>query len=146
MAGVNSEFNAAEFREAIQFAMTMGAAVDAGERASFHFPSQLVYTAPADGEDVPFDPAATVTSNTPDPVQVNCAIDYFDAENQPTSFGLLSPTRLTITLLDEDYELVKDASYVVVHGDRYNYRRTEPPAGLFDVGIYTMHFTAQNET
>jgi hypothetical protein len=35
---------------------------------------------------------------------------------------------------------------VVAHGDRYNYRRTEPPTGLFDVGLYVMHFTAQSET
>lgn len=146
MANSNPDFNAAEFRTAIQFAMTMGAAVDVGERASFHFPSQLVYNAPADGAQVPFDPAATVTKTEPTPVQVNCAIEYFDVENQPTDFGLLAPSRLTITLLDEDYEKVKGCSYVVVHGDRYNYRRTEPPSGLFDVGIYTMHFTAQSET
>ena len=146
MAGSNADFNAAEFRDAIAFAMTMGAAVDVGERATFHFPKTLVYNAPADGAQVPFDPAATVTASEPPAIQVNCAIDYFDAENQPTSFGLLSPSRLTITLLDEDYAKVKDSSYVVVHGDRYNYRRTEPPSGLFDVGIYTMHFTAQNET
>lgn len=146
MAGSSSEFNSAEFREAIQFAMTMGAAVDVGERATFHFPSQLVYNGAADGADVPFDPQATVTRNTPPPVQVNCAIDYFDADNQATSFGLLAPTRLAITLLDEDYEKVEGCSYVVVHGDRYDYRRTEPPSGLFDVGVYTMHFVAQNET
>lgn len=146
MAGSNTDFNAAEFRQAIVFAMTMGAAVDAGERVTFHFPSTLVYAGSADGAQVPFDPDATVVSSTPAPVQVSCAIEYFDAENQPTEFGLLAPTRLTITLLDDDYDEVADASYVVVHGDRYNYRRTEPPSGLFEVGIYTMHFTSQNET
>lgn len=146
MAGSNAGFNSAEFRDSIRFAMEMGAPPDAGERATFHFPSQLVYNAPADGDQVPFDPTATVTTTEPPPVQVDCAIEYFDVENQPTQFGLLAPSRITVTLLDEDYAQVKECSYVVVHGDRYEYRRTNPPTGLFDVGVYTMHFTSQSET
>ena len=146
MAGSNAGFNGAEFREAIHLAMEMGAAVDSAERVTFHFPSQLVYNAAVDGANVPFDPAATVTNTTPTPVQVPCAVEYFDAENQPTSFGLIAPSRLSVTLLDEDYSKVKGCAFVVVHGDRYNYRRTEPPSGLFDVGLYTLHFTSQSET
>jgi hypothetical protein len=146
MAGTDPGFNAAEFREAIHFAMAMGAAPDAAEQVTFHFASTLTYNVPADGAQVPFDPSATVTKTTPDPKRVDCAVEYFDSENQPTNFGLLAPTRLAITLLDVDYEEVQDATYVVVHGDRYDYRRTEPPSGLFDVGLYTMHFTAQSET
>ena len=100
----------------------------------------------ADGAALPFDPQATVTRTEPTPVKVDCAIEYFDAENQPTNFGMIAPSRISVTLLDEDYDRVKECAYVVVHGDRYNYRRTEPPSGLFDVGVYTMHFTAENET
>lgn len=146
MAGTDAGFNAAEFRDAIHFAMQLGAAPDPAEQVTFHFDSQLVYTVPADGADVPFDPNATVTKTTPPPVRVDCAVEYFDAENQPTSFGMLAPTRLSVTVLDEDYRLIQGCSYVVVHGDRYDYRRTEPPSGLFDVGLYTMHFTSRSET
>jgi hypothetical protein len=147
VAGTNAGFNAAEFRDAIHFAMQLGAAPDAGERVTFHLPKQLVYnTVAVDGANVPFDPAATVTMTSPDPILVDCAVEYFDSENQPTNFGLMAPTRLAVTLLDVDYEQVKECAYVVVHGDRYDYRRTEPPAGLFDVGLYTMHFTSQSET
>lgn len=146
MAGADAGFNAAEFRDAIHFAMEMGAAPEADEQVTFHFASTLTYNVPADGAHVPFDPSATVTSAAPSPVQVPCAVEYFDAENQPSSFGLMAPSRLSITLLDEDYAQVKHADYVIAHGDRYNYRRTEPPSGLFDVGLYTMHFTAVNET
>ena len=146
MAGADAGFDAREFRDAIHFAMRMGAAPGSDDQVTFHFPSQLVYNTNVDGANVPFDPAATVTSSTPAPVRVDCAVEYFDVENQPTSFGLLAPSRLTITLLDVDYEQVKECSYVVVHGDRYDYRRTEPPSGLFDVGLFTMHFTAQSET
>lgn len=146
MAGSNSGFDAAEFRNAIHFAMNMGAAPDASERVTFHFANQLTYNVPTDGANVPFDPEATVTRYVPDPVQVDCAVEYFDSENQPTRLGLLAASRLAITLLDEDYEQVKDAAYVVAHGDRYDYRRTEPPSGLFDVGLYVMHFTSESET
>lgn len=146
MAGSDPGFNAGEFRDAIHFAMQMGAALDASEQVTFHFASTLTYNVPADGAAVPFDPNATVTRVTPDPMRVDCAVEYFDMENQPTSFGLMAPSRLAVTLLDVDYEQVKDCSYVVIHGDRYNFRRTEPPSGLFDVGLYTMHFTAENET
>lgn len=146
MAGTNPGFNAAAFRDAIHFAMQMGAPPDAGERVTFHFASQLVYNGSIDGDAVPFDPTVTVTSTEPPTKQVDCAVEYFDSENQPTNFGLLAPSRIAVTLLDVDYAQVKTCSYVVVHGDRYDYRRTEPPSGLFDVGVYTMHFTSNSET
>lgn len=148
MAGVDSGFDAAGFREGIHFAMHMGLPPDPDEQITFFFhptvtnPGSVV----VDGANVPFNPAASLTSTPLDPVKVDCAVEYLDAEGQPTSFGLLAPSRIAVTLLDVDYEQVAGVAYVVAHGDRYNYRRTEPPAGLFDVGLYVMHFTAENET
>lgn len=146
MAGTNSGFDAGAFRTNIRFVFGMAAAPLAEEQAAFYFPSQLVYNRSVDTEDVPFDPAATVTSTPSLPVRVPCAIEYFDNDGVTGAFGIITPTRLAITLLDEDYAKVKGAVYVVVGGDRYNYRRTEPPAGLFDVGLYVLHFQAENET
>lgn len=146
MAGTDPGFNATGFRDAIHFAMALGAPPDVGERATFHFPKTLVYNTPIDGNSTPFDPTATVTATEPPTVQVDCAIEYQDDENQPTNFGLIAPSRITVTLLDEDYEKVRHCAYVVVGGDRYDYRRTEPPSGLFEVGVYTMHFTSNSET
>jgi hypothetical protein len=34
----------------------------------------------------------------------------------------------------------------MIDGDRYNYRRTEPPRGLFDVGVYRVHVLAEDES
>lgn len=146
MAGTDPGFNADEFRDAIHFAMNLGAAPDAGERVLFMPESVLTYNVAVDGANVPFDPAATVTRTTPSAITVDCAVEYFDAENQPTPFGPLAPSRVAITLLDVDYDQVKECRYVVIHGDRYDYRRTEPPSGLFDVGLYVMHFTSTSET
>lgn len=148
MAGTNPGFSAAEFRDAIHFAMKMGAPADPEAQVTFYFDADATTSAVSmDSRRVPFDPDADVNPGTGrQPLRVDCAVEYFDAEGQPTGFGLLTPSRLAITLLDVDYEQVVGTSYVVVHGDRYDFRRTEPPVGLFDAGIFTMHFTAQNET
>lgn len=124
----------------------MAATPVSDDQVTFHFPSTLVYNTNVDADGRPFDVNATVTQTTPPAIKVPCAVEYFDAESQPTNFGLMAPSKLKIALLDEDYLKVKGVSYVTLGGDRYNYRRTEPPTGLFDVGIYTMHFTSENET
>lgn len=148
MAAVDGAgFDATAFREGILTAMQMGAPPDVNDQALFHFPNLLVYNGSADGANVPFDPAGTVTNHAPDPVRVDCAIEYFDAENQPTGgFGLLAPTRISVTMLDDAYAKVKGCAYVVIAGDRYDYRRTEPPVGLFDVGIWTIHFVSPSDS
>lgn len=147
MAGTSRDFNAADFREGIAFAMEMGAAPLEENRLTFHFSSTLVYTGPVDGENVPFDADADLASSeTPDPVTVPCAVKYYDREGLLTNLGIVQPTRIEVTLLDDDYEQVKEASYVTAGGDRYDYRRTEPPSGLFDVGLFVMHFAARSET
>lgn len=142
----NQGFNSADFRDGIHFAMEMGAAVDEADRVIFHFPKALTSEGPVDGHDIPFDPTQDVTVAEPDPVHVDCAVEYFDAAGQLTNFGVIAPSRLTITLLDQEYAQVVGCSFVVAHGDRYNYQRTEPPVGLFDVGIWVLHFQAENET
>lgn len=139
-------FDPDAFRDGIHLAMQMGAAPEADEQVTFLFAPQLVYNSPTDDSNVPFDPSATVVETTPAPVRVPCAVEYFDATAQLTELGAVSPTRVEILLMDVDYEQVKDAVAVVIHGDRYNYRKTEPPSGLFSVGIYTLHFDAEDES
>ncbi len=146
MAGRNRGFDARAFREGIRFAYDMAAPPQEGEQAAFYKESSLVYTVPVDDDNVPFDPATTVQRVTSPPVHVPCGIEYQDAEGQAVPFGYIGASRVIITLLDEDYAKVKGSAYVVLGGDKYLYRRTEPPSGLFDVGLYAMHFTAENET
>lgn len=145
MAGFNPDFDSSEFRTGIRFAFEMGAPVEIGDQATFFFPNQLVYNRPVDDEFTPFDPQATVTTVPPRPVKVLCGIEYQGAEGQAIVFGTVTASRLVITLLDEEYALVQGCSYVVVGGERYNYRRTEKPNGLFDVGLYLLHFQAEND-
>jgi hypothetical protein len=147
MAGSNPGFDASAFRTGIRFVYDMAAPPVEGERAIFYFPSQLVYNAAIDGEDVPFDPQATVQRLPPRVVtDVPCGVEYFDAQGQEIVFGTVTASRIAITLLDEDHSQVKGCAYVTIGGDKYLFKRTETPSGLFDVGLYTMHFTSENET
>lgn len=147
MAGTFRDFDAKDFRKQIRFVFDMAAPPIEGERAVFVFPTGLQYNAPVDGEDVPFDPSATVTRTPGRTVSdVPCGIEYFDAMGEQVVFGQVTATKIVITFLDGDYIRVKGCAYVVIGPDKYIYKRTEPPSGLFDVGIYRMHFTAENDT
>lgn len=145
--GISADFDSAAFRTGIRFVYDMAAPPIAGEAAIFYFPSGLVYNSPVDGEDVPFDPQATVVRTPGKTVTgVPCGIEYLDAQGQEIAFGTITATHLRITFLDEDYLLVKGCIFVTVGADKYLYKRTAPPSGLFDVGLYSMHFTSENET
>lgn len=125
--------------------MVMGAPVITSDQTKFFFSKTLVYNKPVDDNNVPFDPDATVTETQPAPVSAPCGIEYFDADDQPIVFGSITATKLRVTLLDEDYDRVKGCAWLVVGGERYFYKRTRPPQGLFDVGVYTLTFSAENE-
>jgi len=146
MAGRNPGFDGRQFRDAIRFVYNMAAPPDGTEQATFYRPSELVYNVNVDDDNVPFDPATTVQRVQPAPVKVACGIEYRDVDGDPLPFGTVTASKVVCSLLDEDYKLVQDASYVVIGGDKYLYQRTEPPSGLFDVGLYSMHFVAENET
>jgi len=146
VAGSSTRFNAAGFRTAIRSVMEMGAPPKVEDRLTFHFDRTTAISGSTDSEGVPFDPAASMEVTTKPDLRVPCAVEYVNATDEPTRFGVVVPTRLKVTLLDEDYARVKDASSVTMGGDRY-LRHAEPPAvGLFNVGVHEMVFVAENET
>lgn len=156
MAGAFPGGGANRFRDSIRFAMDMAAAPEESLQATFLFPSQLVFVDPGDDGStvdqagVPFDPDVHVQRVTPDPVRVTCSVEYYDAMGQQAlqagELGIVATSRVKVLLLDEEYEQVKGADRVVIDGDTYWYRRTQPPSGLFDVGIYEMWFHSEQET
>jgi hypothetical protein len=156
MAGVFPGGGADRFREGIRFSMDMGAAPEEVLQATFLFPSQLVFVDPDDAgttvdqAGVPFDPDVPVQRVTPDPVRLPCAVEYYDATGQQAQrmgdLGIVSTSRVKVLLLDEEYEQVKGCDRVVIDGDTYWYRRTQPPSGLFDVGIFELWFHSEQET
>lgn len=153
MAGTNPRFPADRFRTAIEFVQEMAAPPEHEERVHFYMPSGLVYVTPAthpesalDADGVPFDPNTTIQRTRPPPVTVPCSVTYFDAAGEIVNLGVVTPSSVAIDLLDVHYRTIEGVAFVAIHGDKYVYRRTEPPSGLFDVGIYTLHFDAENES
>lgn len=145
MAGTNSSFSADAFRAAIRFAMALGAPPAAGDQLTFHWNPTSTTIASKDGEGVPFDPAASVSRTTPTPLTKPCAVEFVDASEQPTPFGTVIPSKVRVILLDEDYLAVQTADYVVIAGDKYVRSHEPPSVGLFDVGVHTIVFAAENE-
>lgn len=146
MAGTNPEFDADAFRDGILFAMEMGLPVEVEDRPTFHFPPTTTH-ATGHGTGLPFDPSVDYAADEPAPVQVDCAVAFFGGTGggEATALGHLASTRVEITLLSDEYEQVKGAYRVDIGGDVYRYQFTEPPVGLFNVGVYVMHFIAENE-
>lgn len=144
MAGTTPGFDGTAFRTAIRFVYDMAAPNVSEEKVYFFKATTLVYNVPVDTDNVPFDPAATVTRHQDPPVTVPCGIEFQDVNGVVVDFGTVDAPRLVLTTLDQDYAKVKDAVYVTLRGMKYNYKRTVPPTSLFDVGLYDMHFEAES--
>lgn len=142
MADAISGFSVDQFRTNIHFAMNLGLPQDAADRPTFYFRPVKSYPVGTrvDSEGTPLDPRIEVTVTSPDPVQVPCAVEF-----EPTSsdseglVGTFRNTRLTLTVLDVDYEQIKDAIEVGVGRVRYNVSYQSPPLGLGTATIYTLH-------
>ena len=141
------DFDAEEVRAGLTLAMNVGLPVQLEDRPTFVFPSEITDTGIArDLEGVPFDWKGDRTPTGPDTTyQVPCGIEYIDDTGKVEAFGQMSPSRVILSILDEDYALIEGFSYVVIGGVKYHYQRTEPPIGLVSVGVYQVHCRADDE-
>lgn len=138
-------FDAAAVIAGLHEAMSFGEPTRASDKATFvSFPAASS-AVPVDDDGVPFDTAQRPV-RTPTSKQVPCAIEFADRADQSETFGFLQATRVKLTLLDPDYQQVKGFSYVVIGGDRYNYRLTEPPVALGSIDVWTVHCIAEDES
>lgn len=147
MAGTNSDFDATAFRDAIDLVANMALPTDPTEQPTFYFAETLdAGVEPVDQAGVPFSPTVAVARAQDAGVRVPCLVEYFDNNGQPArGFGIIQPTRVKITVLDTHHPSIEGCAYVDIDGDTYHYRRTEPPSGLFDVTLYSLHFAADTE-
>lgn len=143
--GIPYQFDAARFRNAIRFVFEMEQPPEPGLRITFFFDDTVTYGGPKDSENVPFDPNQAPTRVSRTPVSVPCDVTFKNQNDEITPFGTVVPARIHVLLLDVDYIQVKDASFCVINGDRYLRHYEEPSFGLFDVGLHTLVFTAENE-
>lgn len=139
MAGKGAGFDATAFAAGIRTAMAMSAPLAEDDRATFYFPKTGT-AAIRSADDVPFDPDVVHDRTGKAPVTVPCAVEYSQPADQDTAFGVSRPTRLKVTLLEDDYALVEGCEFMAYGGERYEYRYTETVA-LFDAGVRFLHFT-----
>jgi hypothetical protein len=150
MAGSNAAFNPDEFRAAIRQAMVMGQPTNPAEQTTFVWLEEDTFAAEGPGPETdPYDWTATPTTtvSTRKVVQVNCAVEFQRSEvaGEPAgSMGGFSSSYATLTLLDEDWALVKGADEVLIGGNTYLIEAPgATPMGLFDVGVYQLRVTAR---
>lgn len=145
MAGTLPGFDADGFRDAIRFAMNMGAPPDEGQQATFYFPKIATSAAPVDGRGVPFAPGTPV-SRVPSkpPVRVVCGIEDAASDSDETGFGSFGQA-IIITMFDEEFATVEGFEFVAVGGVRYDYARLLLPRGLGPVGIYRILCTGEGQ-
>jgi hypothetical protein len=142
-------FDADAFRSAIQSTMEMGMATDESQRVTFHWKIRREY-ATADNAGNPYDwkpPAPDPVEPVKEPVQVPCAVEFVarNAQGLHTPFGQIDTPKVILTILDEFYTEVEGASWVTINDTKYNIDYVAPPTGLFDVTVYSLYLSAQDE-
>ena len=137
-------FDRASILAGLRKAMEFGAPTRGEDKATFYKVVTTTGEEPRDEDYVPFDPAVE-RSVKPTPIVVPCAVEYVDKADQVETFGAVTSSRVKVTLLDDDYQKVKGFSYVVIGGDKYNYRLTEPVIALGSIDVWTVHVVAEDE-
>lgn len=154
--GIAVDFDGEGFRNAIRFAMQMGTNPDADKapifiqkglgRTYWKNNVQLITTPRLDRDGQPYDPDIEVRREADDQIRVDCAIEVVRADAEELPVGAFRLTKLVVTLLDDQYQVVKDCRELLYNGDRYMFGYEPESNGLFDVGVYTMIFYAKDES
>lgn len=139
-------FDRTKILAGLHTAMEFGEPSRTSDKATFYLvTSSTDVDVERDEDEIPFDPGAIRTTK-PVAKVVPCAIEYVDRADQAESFGVFQTSRIKITLLDPDYQQVKGFKYVIVAGDKYMYRLTEPPVALGSIDVWTVHAIAEDES
>lgn len=158
MAGTYERFSATRFRDGVWFAMRMGAAIRPEDRAIFHFKPKRVYPegTKLDQAGKPLNPSVKAQYERPESLTIEeVAVEVERATPDEMPVGTRIPTRVVITMLDEQYNAIKArakeggeefAFEVELGGDRYRIGYRPPPLALFEVGVYQIVCFAVDES
>jgi hypothetical protein len=150
MAGTDTRFDAAQFREAIQFAMSMGSPAETADQVTFRWNTKDDYA--SDEEDNtgrPWDWTSTPTADNSvdDVILTNVAVEYRSGLGDLTSkaIGQFDNPAAVVTVLDEDYASIVGADEVLLGQNTYVIDYVTQ-VGLFEVDVYQIHTTARDES
>lgn len=146
MAGTDSRFNAAKVRKNIKFAMSMGAPEDTEERITFRWLPDKQYTnTDSGGNPYSWTTPPNAQQTRPDQ-QVDASWEFVSrvSAERDTILGRFTPSRVVVTLLDEDYDKVFDdednpPNLMVINDIDYEISFVAPPQGLFEVTVYEIY-------
>jgi hypothetical protein len=154
MAGTNSGFNATLVRDKLHFAMQMGMPNTVADRPTFRWIVQPEFAPnPVSPSGDPYSWTETENPTGPQPItdlQVLCAVQYGTDAPEGTVAGFEQALHATITILDVDYALLikhggRPPDQILIAQDIYNMDYIEPEVGLFNMDVYTLHATAQDQ-
>lgn len=138
-------FNSAEIIAGLHTAMSFGMPTRTEDRATFYLPRTSVDAAAAmDLHNVPFNPTVRRTVST-NRVQVSCAVEFYAGGQVIEQFGSVAADKILLTLLDTEYQQVKDFLYVVAGGDKYLRSITQPPMALGSIDVWQVWADSENE-
>lgn len=139
-------FDEARVLDGIRKAMGFGEPTRVEDKVTFYF-TEASTPGATDEEGVPWDPADRVVNDREDDaVIVDCVVEYEDRAARAETFGVVVPTRVVLTLLDPDWQLVKDFSYVKAGGDIYHRSIVKPPVALGSIDVWSVICLAEGES
>lgn len=138
-------FNEGRVLAGLKQAMGFGEPTRPEDKVTFHFRVAGDSVDDLDEEGVPFDPNAPVSSSDTTKV-VDVAVEYQDRAVQAETFGGYVPARIILTMLDPDWQQVKNFAYVTAGGDIYHRSTVQPPVALGSIDVWSVICLAEGES
>lgn len=144
---VPASFNAEQALAGLKRAMGFGEPTRAADKVTFYFNARSVAAGTVDEDGIPFNPTDRITNTrAAEAVVVDCALEYEDRAAKAETFGVIVPARVVLTLLDPDWQLVKDFAYIKAGGDTYHRSSVEPPVALGSIDVWSVLCVAEGES
>ena len=128
----------------IRVAMQIGTPADPAARPVFILPVDPTGTG-LDERGVPFDPSQAMSAQTTELTGVLCAYDAIILRNddvEKTTGVATQQVRITVTLLDTEYQQVKECIAVRIGGSTYWRWRDNLPYAIGAMGVWQIMFRA----
>lgn len=160
--GIDVDFPSLEVTNGLRFAMQLGRNANAskaihfmargsGSRTYWKNDVQLGSTPRLDSDGNPLDPDVEVrppedTEILDGDKPVDCAVEVEPRDALETPVGNFRPTKVIVTALGPQYQLIKDCRKILYNGDEYMLGYEPESVGLFDLEAYTLIFYAKDES
>lgn len=158
--GITADFPTETVRNAFLFAMQMGKPNDVARQVKFikRSPGRRYFlgsveqfqppagTLRLDRDGRPLNPEIRVEQTPDSEIAVDVAIELTEATADELPVGNFRPVKATVTLMTQEYDLIKGSRELKYNNDRYGFGYELDANGLFDLTVHTLIFFAINES